>query len=86
MAKGSFPVPAREPGERPIDEDPYDRRGGTITRPFLEPCLVEAAKLELELHSVRAPFAGVVSLVRGRPGEWVEPGSPVLRLVAIDKV
>jgi RND family efflux transporter MFP subunit len=47
---------------------------------------VEAAKLELELHAVRAPFAGVVALVRGRPGEWVEPGAPVLRLVAIDRL
>jgi multidrug efflux pump subunit AcrA (membrane-fusion protein) len=47
---------------------------------------VEAAKLELELHAVRAPFAGVVALVRGRPGEWVQPGTPVLRLVAIDRL
>jgi macrolide-specific efflux system membrane fusion protein len=47
---------------------------------------VEAAKLELELHAVRAPFAGVVALVRGRPGEWVQPGAPVLRLVAIDRL
>ena len=47
---------------------------------------LEAAKLELELHAVKAPFAGVVALVRGRPGEWVEPGAPVLRLVAIDRL
>ena len=46
----------------------------------------EAARLDLELHVVRAPFAGVVSLVRGRAGEWVEPGTPVLRLVAIDSL
>ena len=45
---------------------------------------VDAARLELELHSVRAPFAGVVALVRGRRGEWVQPGAAVLRLVAID--
>lgn len=47
---------------------------------------LEAAKLELELHAVKAPFAGVVALIRGRPGEWVQPGTPVLRLVAIDKL
>jgi macrolide-specific efflux system membrane fusion protein len=47
---------------------------------------LEAAKLELELHAVRAPFAGVVALVRGRAGEWVQPGAPVLRLVAIDRL
>lgn len=47
---------------------------------------VETAKLDLELHGVRAPFAGVVALVRGRAGEWVEPGAPVLRLVAVDRL
>jgi macrolide-specific efflux system membrane fusion protein len=45
---------------------------------------LETAKLDVELHAVRAPFAGVVALVRGRAGEWVEPGAAVLRLVAID--
>lgn len=45
---------------------------------------LETARLDLELHAVRAPFAGVVALVRGRAGEWVEPGAAVLRLVAID--
>jgi macrolide-specific efflux system membrane fusion protein len=47
---------------------------------------VETAKLDLDLHGVRAPFAGVVALVRGRAGEWVEPGAPVLRLVAVDRL
>jgi macrolide-specific efflux system membrane fusion protein len=47
---------------------------------------LDAAKLELEMHAVKAPFAGVVALVRGRPGEWVQPGTVVLRLVAIDKL
>jgi multidrug efflux pump subunit AcrA (membrane-fusion protein) len=47
---------------------------------------VEVATLDLELHHVRAPFAGVVTVVRGRAGEWVEPGTSVLRLVAIDEL
>jgi macrolide-specific efflux system membrane fusion protein len=47
---------------------------------------LEGAQLDLELHSVRAPFAGVVALVHGRLGEWVQPGTPVLRLVAIDRL
>jgi macrolide-specific efflux system membrane fusion protein len=47
---------------------------------------LQAAQLELELHAVRAPFSGVIALVRGRVGEWVEPGAPVLRLVAIDRL
>lgn len=47
---------------------------------------VESARLDLELHAVKAPFAGVVALVRGRAGEWVEPGAPVVRLVAVDRL
>jgi macrolide-specific efflux system membrane fusion protein len=47
---------------------------------------LEAAQVDLELHGVRAPFSGVVALVRARAGEWVQPGTPVLRLVAVDKL
>lgn len=45
---------------------------------------LQAAQLDLDLHALRAPFAGVVSLVRGRGGEWVEPGTAVVRLVAVE--
>lgn len=47
---------------------------------------LEAAQAVLEKHRIRAPFAGMVVLVRGRVGEWVEIGAPVLRLVAVDKL
>lgn len=47
---------------------------------------VEAARLDLELYSVHAPFDGIVALVRERVGEWVQPGDAVLRLVAIDRL
>jgi len=52
----------------------------------LKESAVEAAQLQLELHSVRAPFDGTVVLVRGRLGEWVEPGAPVMRLIATDQL
>ena len=42
---------------------------------------ITAAQLNLSLHQLRAPFPGTVVLMRGRIGEWVENGSPVLRLV-----
>jgi RND family efflux transporter MFP subunit len=50
----------------------------------LKAAALEAARLELELHRVRAPFSGLVALVRGRVGEWVQPGDAVVRLVAVD--
>jgi hypothetical protein len=43
VAKGPFPVPAREPGARPVDEDPYDRLGGALTGPFLARFLARLA-------------------------------------------
>jgi macrolide-specific efflux system membrane fusion protein len=43
-----------------------------------------AAALKLEQHQVQAPFAGTVVMVRGRVGEWLEVGAPVVRLVAVD--
>lgn len=45
-----------------------------------------SAQLRLEQHELRAPFAGTVVLVRGRVGEWIEVGAPVLRLVAVDRL
>ncbi|MCH2113642.1 MAG: efflux RND transporter periplasmic adaptor subunit [Pirellulales bacterium] len=47
---------------------------------------LEAARLQLEQHSIRSPFAGIVVEVAGRAGEWVEIGTPVFRLVAVDRL
>ena len=47
---------------------------------------LESAQLQLSQHQLTAPFAGTVALVRGRVGEWLEVGEPVLRLVAVDKL
>lgn len=66
----------RKQAERDMESDKFEFQ--------LKENALAAAALELELHSVRAPFAGVVALVRGRVGEWVQPGAPVVRLVAID--
>ena len=38
----------------------------------------------VERHTVRAPFGGVISERLTETGEWVEPGRPVVTLVAID--
>lgn len=37
-------------------------------------------------HSLRSPFAGVISEKMTEAGEWIEPGKPVLTLVAIDEL
>ena len=38
----------------------------------------------MERHTVRAPFGGVISERLIETGEWIEPGRPVVTLVAID--
>tara|TARA_R110002110_G_scaffold91264_3_gene237671 strand:+ start:3195 stop:4274 length:1080 start_codon:yes stop_codon:yes gene_type:complete len=40
----------------------------------------------LQRHQVRAPFDGVISAKLTELGEWVDPGQPVLDLVALDDV
>ncbi|MFP4560959.1 MAG: efflux RND transporter periplasmic adaptor subunit [Thiohalorhabdus sp.] len=40
----------------------------------------------LERHRVEAPFTGVVARKRTAAGEWVEPGTPVVELVAVEEL
>lgn len=44
------------------------------------------AQAKLNRHRIRAPFAGVVSKRHVDPGDWVNPGTPVLDLVRADTV
>ena len=38
----------------------------------------------IERHILQAPFSGVISERLTEAGEWIEPGRPVLTLVAVD--
>ena len=44
------------------------------------------AKLQLERRRLKAPFAATVVAVSRQPGEWLEPGSVVLRLIQLDRL
>jgi len=44
------------------------------------------AEHQLERLSIHAPLDGVVAQVYRCPGEWVEPGSQILRIVRMDKL
>jgi multidrug efflux pump subunit AcrA (membrane-fusion protein) len=39
-----------------------------------------------EIHQILAPIKGMVVEVLRRPGEWVEPGEDVLRVIRIDRL
>jgi membrane fusion protein (multidrug efflux system) len=38
----------------------------------------------VDRHTLRAPFTGVISERRTETGEWIEPGTPVITLIAVD--
>lgn len=44
------------------------------------------ARLQLERRRLKAPFASTVVAVSRQPGEWLEPGSVVLRLIQLDRL
>lgn len=47
---------------------------------------LQQAELTLAQHRVLSPVAGMVVAVDKHAGEWVEPGTRVLQLMAIDKL
>ena len=47
---------------------------------------LEMSKLALANRRIRAPLGGVVAEVFRHAGEWVEPGTRVLRLVRLDRL
>jgi RND family efflux transporter MFP subunit len=44
------------------------------------------ARHSMEIHQILAPINGMVVEVMRRPGEWVEPGEDVLRVIRIDRL
>jgi membrane fusion protein (multidrug efflux system) len=73
--------------ERALDQI-RARLGGDLDRPVTEQATYLAAKatrdaaaLDLEHTVVRAPFAGIASKVP-TPGQYVQPGAPVMTIVA----
>ena len=45
---------------------------------------LQRQQARVERHTLRAPFSGLISERLTEAGEWIEPGRPVLTLVAID--
>ena len=90
----------RNPASASLDELDARRRAlaeaeATLAQRTLERDVkrqeVEAERLDLELaeltlakHTLTAPLAGVVEERLRQPGEWVEPGTPVVRVLRLD--
>ena len=48
--------------------------------------LVRVAETKLDQHRIKATVAGTVVEVFVEPGEWVEAGKPVARLISLDPI
>lgn len=57
---------------------------GTEAEAFISKA--EQAGVDVARLKIRAPVAGEIVELFYRPGEWVEPGKPVLRLVRLDRL
>lgn len=76
---------AAERAELQIEQADRDRRIAALTRQ-LKASELEAARLDVERRKITSPLAGIVVDIHRRPGEWVNPGDRVLRLLRIDKL
>lgn len=47
---------------------------------------LERARLALQRRTIVAPFPGMVVQWKKQRGEWVEPGTPVIRLIRINRL
>ena len=47
---------------------------------------LERATLAIERRTIVAPFPGMVVQWKRQPGEWVEPGTPVMRLIRLNRL
>jgi len=47
---------------------------------------LEVAEMQLERRQIEAPIDGIIVDRHVKPGEWVKPGDPVLRIVRINRV
>lgn len=47
---------------------------------------VNAAKLLLERRVVKTPIAGVIAEIHHKPGEWVEKGAPILKVIDLTRL
>lgn len=68
-----------------IEQSELELRTAQLTAQLKETEL-SLAKRQAARRRLIAPLAGVVVQVHRRPGEWVEPGQPVVRLLRIDRL
>ncbi len=73
-----------------ISKDEIENREAevNINQAALQRQLAEESRQQalVDRHTVKAPFSGVISEKLTEVGEWIEPGKPILTLIAIDRL
>ena len=68
-----------------VEQAELDRQQSQMTLSLKQQDLNRAA-LALERRTIAAPFPGMVVEWKKQHGEWVEPGTPVMRLIRMDRL
>jgi macrolide-specific efflux system membrane fusion protein len=68
-----------------IEQATLDHEQATLSR-LLKQNDVDRATLQLERRQIKAPFPGMVVQWKKQRGEWVEPGTPVVRMIRLNRL
>ncbi|MGD8567625.1 MAG: efflux RND transporter periplasmic adaptor subunit [Gammaproteobacteria bacterium] len=71
-----------------VDELENRKAQVNIAQAALQRQLAEQQRQQalVKRYTVRAPFPGVISERKAEVGEWIDPGTPILTLIAIDNL
>jgi macrolide-specific efflux system membrane fusion protein len=68
-----------------IEQATLDHEQAVQTR-NLKQTDVDRARLALERRTIKAPFPGMIVQWKKQRGEWLEPGTPVVRLIRLNRL
>jgi macrolide-specific efflux system membrane fusion protein len=74
-----------EQAELDLEKAQHERREDKLSAD-LKAKELELSQYNIEVRKILAPINGVVVEVLRQPGEWVEPGDKVLRIVRMDRL
>ncbi|HEY3392532.1 MAG TPA: efflux RND transporter periplasmic adaptor subunit [Lacipirellulaceae bacterium] len=74
-----------EQAELDLEKAQHERRQDELSAD-LKAKELELSQYSIDVRKILAPINGVVVEVLRQPGEWVEPGEKVLRIVRIDRL
>lgn len=75
----------KEQSELSIEQSEMEKRVAGFTK-TLKQNEFDLSKLQVEQHKIRSPLTGMVVQINRKPGEWVEPGQAVVRILRIDRL